>query len=164
MSKLQLTQAPTAKTGMLIRRPIQDVFAAFIDPAVATKFWFTKSSGRLEVGKPVKWEWEMYGAATEVTPTVIEPNRRIVVEWDGYSGRTAVEWRFARLKDSATFVSITESGWTGDGDELVRYACESTQGFTWTLAGLKALLEHNVRLNLVGDRFPKGPREPYPDQ
>jgi hypothetical protein len=24
------------------------------------------------------------------------------------------------------------------------------------LAGLKALLEHNVRLNLVADRFPKG--------
>ena len=24
------------------------------------------------------------------------------------------------------------------------------------LAGLKALLEHNVRLNLVADRYPKG--------
>jgi hypothetical protein len=27
------------------------------------------------------------------------------------------------------------------------------------LAGLKALLEHNVRLNLVADRFPKGLEE-----
>jgi hypothetical protein len=32
----------------------------------------------------------------------------------------------------------------------------STQGFSLVLAGLKALLEHNVRLNLVADRFPKG--------
>jgi uncharacterized protein YndB with AHSA1/START domain len=164
MSNFQLTQVPVAKTGMLIRRPVKDVFAAFIEPAVTTRFWFTKSSGPLEVGKHVKWEWEMYGASTQVTVKVIEPNKRIVIEWDGYSGRTSVEWRFAPLEDGTTFVSITESGWTGDGDELVQYACESTQGFTWTLAGLKALLEHNVRLNLVADRFPKGHQTPYPDQ
>jgi hypothetical protein len=54
-----------------------------------------------------------------------------------------------------TFVSIKESGWTGDGDEPVRYATSSTPGFAWTLAGLKAWLEHKLRLNLVRDRFPK---------
>jgi uncharacterized protein YndB with AHSA1/START domain/shikimate kinase len=164
MSKLQLTEIPAARTGMLIRKPVEEVFAAFTDPAKTTKFWFTRSSGRLEVGKDVTWEWEMYDASTRVTPTTIEPNRRIVIEWDGYSGRTTVEWKFAPQNDGTTFVSIRESGWTGDGDELVRYACESTQGFTWTLAGLKAFLEHGVRLNLVADRFPKGPHEPYPDQ
>jgi uncharacterized protein YndB with AHSA1/START domain len=164
MSKFQLTQAPVAKTGMLIRRPVAEVFAAFIEPAVTTQFWFTKSSGRLEVGKPVTWEWEMYGASTDVNATVIEPNRRIVIDWDGYTGRTTVEWKFASHNDGATFVSITESGWTGDGDDLVNYACDSTQGFTWTLAGLKALLEHNIRLNLVADRYPRGPQEPYPDE
>ncbi|RJG11588.1 polyketide cyclase [Massilia cavernae] len=149
---------------MLIRRPIAEVFAAFIDPDVTTRFWFTKSSGRLAAGKSVTWEWEMYGASTNVTVTAIEPNRRIVIEWDGYSGRTKVEWKFAVHGDDATFVSITESGWAGTGDELAMYACESTQGFTWMLAGLKALLEHNVRLNLVADRFPKGPQAPYPDE
>lgn len=164
MSKLHLTQVPVAKTGMLIRKPVAEVFAAFIDPAVTTRFWFTKSSGRLEAGKEVKWEWEMYGASTMVTAIAVEPNKRIVIEWDGYTGRTTVEWKFAPLTDKETFVSISESGWTGEGDDLVKYACDSTGGFTWTLAGLKALLEHNVRLNLVADRFPKGPQEPYPDQ
>ena len=164
MNNLELTKVPVAKTGMLIRRPVAEVFAAFIDPDITTKFWFTKSSGRLEVGQRVKWEWEMYGASTQVTTKFIEPNKRIVIEWDGYSGRTTVEWKFASQKDGTTFVSITESGWKGDGDNLVNYVSDSTQGFTWTLAGLKALLEHNVRLNLVEDRFPKGPEEPYPDQ
>jgi uncharacterized protein YndB with AHSA1/START domain len=164
MANLQLTQVPVAKTGMLIRRPIADVFEAFVDPDVTTKFWFTKSSGRLEVGKPVKWEWEMYGASTLVTAKTIEPDKRIVIEWEGYSGRTTVEWKFARHANDATFVSITESGWTGSGDELVSYATGSTGGFTWTLAGLKAFLEHGIRLNLVADRFPKGPSEPYPDE
>lgn len=106
----------------------------------------------------------MYGVSTRVSVKKIEPNRRIVIEWDGYSGRTTVEWKFATLDRDATFVSIAESGWSGDGDALLEYVANSTQGFTWTLAGLKALLEHNVRLNLVADRFPKGPSAPYPDE
>jgi uncharacterized protein YndB with AHSA1/START domain len=163
MNDRRLKQVPVAKTGMLIRRPVADVFKAFIDPAVTTKFWFTKSSGPLEVGKPVKWEWEMYGVSSQVIAKAIEPNKRIVVEWQGYSGPTTVEWKFAAHSDSTTFVSIAESGFTGEGDELVKYALGSTEGLTWTLAGLKALLEHNVRLNLVADRFPKGPEVPYPD-
>lgn len=164
MGNLHLTHAPVAKTGMLIRKPVALVFEAFIDPGVTTKFWFTKSSGRLETGKQVTWTWEMYGASTQVMAKVIEPNKRIVIEWDGYSGRTTVEWKFAAQKEGSTFVSITESGWTGNGDELVQYAMDSTQGFTWTLAGGKALLEHDVRLNLVADRFPNGPGDPYPDE
>jgi uncharacterized protein YndB with AHSA1/START domain len=163
MSNLQLTRAPVAKTGMFIRRPVAQVFAAFIDPEVTTTFWFTRSSGRLEAGKSVKWEWQMYGVSTQVTARVIEPNRRILVEWDGYSGRTTVEWKFA-AREGGTFVSITESGWTGDADELVEYVSNSTEGFTWTLAGLKASLEHNVRMNFVADRFPEGPGNPYPGE
>ena len=164
MSELQLSKHPVAKTGMLIRKPVAEVFAAFIDPRVTTRFWFTKSSGILEVGKSVTWEWEMYGASTQVTPKRIEPNRRIVIEWDGYAGRTTVEWRFSSQDAGTTFVSIAESGWTGSGDELVEHASNATQGFTWTLAGLKALLEHDIQLNLVADRFPDGPGEPYPDR
>jgi uncharacterized protein YndB with AHSA1/START domain len=164
MSNLQLNNVPVAKTGMLIRRPVADVFAAFIDPNITTQFWFTKSSGRLEAGKMVKWEWEMYGASTQVTAKTIEPNRRIVIEWQGYSGPTTVEWKFAPMTKDTTFVSITESGFTGSGDDVVNYAINSGQGFTWTLAGLKAFLEHNIKLNLVADRFPNGPGEPYPDQ
>jgi uncharacterized protein YndB with AHSA1/START domain len=151
MSRL-FKRAPIAKTGMLIRKPVADVFAAFINPDITTRFWFTKSSGPLQVGKRVKWEWEMYGASTEVAVKAIEPDKRILIEWDGYSGRTTVEWKFARQKDGTTFVSIAESGWTGDADALIEYVSNSTQGFTWTLAGLKGLLEHNVRLNLVADR------------
>lgn len=164
MGILSLESVPVAKTGMLIRKPVADVFEAFIDPNITTRFWFTSGSSRLEAGKQITWKWEMYNASTLVSVKVIEPNRRIVIEWDGYSGRTSVEWKFAPQTDIATFVSITESGWTGSGDELVKYVISSTEGFTWTLAGLKALLEHNVRLNLVSDRFPKGPGEPYPDE
>src|SRR4030095_11756472 len=101
----------------------------------------------------------MYDIPVPVTAKAVEPNKRIVVEWQGYSGPTTVEWIFAPQKDGTTFVSITEAGFTGDGDELVKQVTDSTQGFSLVLAGVKALLEHGVKLNLVPDRYPKGIEE-----
>lgn len=144
---------------MLIRRPVADVFEAFIDPRITTQFWFTKGSGRLEAGRQVRWDWEMYAISVPVTVKAIEPNARIVVEWPGYSGPSVVEWTFAPQKDATTFVSITEAGFRGSGDEVLKQVADSTQGFSLVLAGLKALLEHDVRLNLVADRFPAGIEE-----
>jgi uncharacterized protein YndB with AHSA1/START domain len=152
----QLKQKPSTKTGMLIRKPVSDVFEAFMDPAITTQFWFTRGSDRLEVGRDVQWDWEMYGISVSVRAKVIEPNRRIVVEWPGYSGPTTVEWRFSPHDEDTTFVTITEAGFTGDADDLVKQVAASTQGFTLVLAGLKAYLEFGVKLNLVADRFPEG--------
>jgi uncharacterized protein YndB with AHSA1/START domain len=100
---------PITNTGILIRKPVAEVFEAFVNPDITTKFWFTKSSGRFEAGKQVQWEWEMYGVSAPVTVKIIEANKRIVIEWLGYSGLTTVEWIFASQKDGTTFVSITEA-------------------------------------------------------
>ena len=143
-----------AKTEMLIRRPVAEVFQAFIDPEITTKFWFTKSSGRLEIGKQIRWEWEMYNASTNVNVKEIEPNKRIVVEWEADGGPTTIEWIFTARPDNTTFVSITNSGFHGTVEEVAEQAIASTEGFTFVLAGLKALLEHNMNLNLIADRFP----------
>src|SRR5215471_4074144 len=144
---LQLTETPTMKTAMLIRRPIVEVFEAFVNPDVATKFWFTKSDGRLEAGKTVQWQWEMYDISIPVTVKAVEADRQIVVEWEGYNGPTTVEWIFESQPDNTTFVRSTETGFIGNGDQLVKQVSDSTEVFCWVLAGLKALLEHDVRLN-----------------
>jgi uncharacterized protein YndB with AHSA1/START domain len=156
VANLQLTHAPVVRTGMLIRTPVTKVFEAFVNPELTTQFWFTKGSGRLEAGKQVRWQWEMYDISIPVTVTALEPDRRLVIEWPGYSGRETVEWNFEPQPDGTTFVRITASGFAGDGDQLVKQATDSTQGFSLVLAGLKAFLEHGIRLNLVADRFPKG--------
>jgi uncharacterized protein YndB with AHSA1/START domain len=136
---------------MLIRRPVEEVFEAFADPAVTVKFWFTKSSGRLEAGKHIRWDWEMYGVHDTVYVKELEPGKRIQVE---FSDHTQAEWVFIRRADHETFVTITSSGFTGDADSVVRRAIDEMGGYTIVLCGLKALLEHNVRLNLVADKAP----------
>lgn len=143
---------PIAKAHMLIRRPVREVFEAFIDPAVTTRFWFTKSSGPLQIGKEVRWDWEMYGVSTQVRVREIEQDKRILIDWDDPA--CPVEWVFDPRGDQETFVTITNWGFHGSDDEVVAKAIDSMGGFTFVLAGLKALLEHNVRLNLVADHMP----------
>jgi uncharacterized protein YndB with AHSA1/START domain len=152
---MQLNQPPITKAEMLIRRPVAEVYSAFTDPAVTTKFWFTKSSGKLRAGERIVWEWEMFGVSAEVVVKSLERNRRILIEWS--DPPTTVEWTFTPHGPDATFVSITNSGFSGDGDAVVNEAIGSTEGFTLVLAGLKALLEHGINLNLVKDRFPSDP-------
>jgi hypothetical protein len=48
---------------------------------------------------------------------------------------------------------VRDTVWMTDVLSQVR---NSTDGFALVLAGLKALLEHDVRLNLVHDRHPDG--------
>ena len=154
--QLQLTHIPQAKAEMLIRKPVAEVFEAFVNPEITSKFWFTKGGGRLEVGRQVQWEWEMYGASAQVDVKAIELNKRILIEWPGNNAPTEVEWVFTPRADDTTFVSITNSGFTGNADELVKQVLDATEAFAMVLAGLKALLEHNIQLNLVADRFPSG--------
>ena len=96
----------------------------------------------------------MYKASTDVNVREIEPNKRILVEWTGDSGPTTIEWIFTARPDNTTFVSITKSGFHGNHEEIAQQAIDATEGFTFVLAGLKALLEHNINLNLIADRFP----------
>ncbi len=154
---MALQNPPVSRTQMLIRRPVSEVFAAFVDPEVTTRFWFTKSSGKLEEGKNIRWDWEMYGASASVSVKRVEANKRIVIEWDD-PPRT-VEWAFAARADNTTLVSISERGFCGSDDEVVAQAIDSMGGFTMTLASLKALLEHDVALNLVADHHPDAHRK-----
>lgn len=149
-SAMQLTAMPTVQVSELIRRPPAEVFAAFVDPAITTRFWFTKSSGALAPGATVRWEWEMYGVADTVQVEAFEPAERLVFSW---SPNRTVEFRFVPRKEG-TVVSVTESGFTGTADEAIAYVADSTGGFTIALCGAKALLEHGIELGAVRDKFP----------
>jgi len=148
---MTLTKPPVARATMLIRRPVEEVFDAFVDPAVTTRFWFSRSSGRLTPGGTVTWSWDQYGVSADVVVTTLEKNERITIEWP-----TPVEWTFTPKGTDATFVSITAYGFTGTDDEKVAQALDSTEGFNLVIAACKAFLEHGIDLRLVSDKNPDG--------
>lgn len=145
--------SPVVKAEMLIRRPAHEVFEAFVDPAVTSKFWFTKGSERLQAGTTVLWEWEMYGVSDEVFVREVRPNERLLVE---SSDGTSIEWTFEARGDRSTFVTIKNSGFAGTEEGVVGQALDAMGGYTMVLCGCKAYLEHGIALQLVADRAPDG--------
>ena len=149
---MEFQKQPVAKAELLIRQPVAEVFEAFVDPDLITKFWFDRSTGRLEAGKTVEWHWELLNASAQVQVKAIDENRRILIEW-GNEDPTIVEWTFFPRSADTTYLRVVNSGFTGDGDEIVGQALESTGGFALVLAAAKAYLEHGIALNIVADRF-----------
>lgn len=144
---------PIVECQMMIRKPVNEVFEAFINPEITTQFWFTKSSGKLESGKIITWEWEMYGVSAQVLVKEITENHKISIEWD--EPTTTVDFEFMVLSSNKTYVVIKNYGYAVEGNELIQKIKDNTGGFTTVLDGAKAWLEHKIKLNLVADKFPK---------
>jgi len=149
--KSPLSSVATVQAEMLIRRPVSEVFEAFVDPDITTKFWFTRSTGKLEAGKEIRWDWEMYGVSDTIIVKELETNRRIVIQ---SSDDTTTEWQFVPRSEDGTFVTIIHSGFEGTDADVTRQAIDSMGGYTMVLCGLKALLEFGIVLNLVADKAP----------
>ena len=135
-------EAPVAKAQLLIRKPVAQVFEALVDPAITSRFWFSKSSGRLETGKRIRWDWEMYGHHTYVDVKA------------GPENPSPVEWTFEDKGNNSTFVVVKNWGFKGTDNEIVTQVIDSTGGFTFLLAGLKVFVEHGIEPNFVVDHAP----------
>ena len=154
IERLKTSLEPVAKIELLIRRPVKDVFEAFVNPSITTKIWFNRSSGPLEVGKSVTWYWDLYNVSAEVRVLDLDVNQRIYFEWKSdLNSPSNVEWKFEDRGDSGTYVRVIHSGFDGDDEDMVEKIVDSTGGFTLVLAAAKAYLEHGIELNIVADRF-----------
>lgn len=150
--QLTLTKPPAVDVTMGIRRPPSDVFSAFVDPSITTRFWIANSTGELEPDRKVRWVMPEAGAEADVIVKAFETDERIVFDWGDGDEFTTVEIRFDPWGDEGTRVHISETGLTGTGDEQAARAADSTGGFTMVLCSLKALLEHDISLEAVNDR------------
>ena len=148
------TDAIVAAQQLVIRKPVSEVFRAFADPMVTTKFWFGRSTGPLEDGANVTWFFDPHGVSADVRVLEFEPDGRILIEWGDFDdGDTStVEFTFEARPRGCTFVRIVNSGFTGDADAVIATALDSVGGFSLVLAAAKAWLEHGVDLHVVADK------------
>src|SRR5690606_6805823 len=86
---MALTTEPVAKATMLIRRPVAEVFNAFVHPAVSSRVWLSRTTGPLVAGEAVTWFWDDYGGSGDVFVQALEPTHRSEFEWP-----TPVDWLF----------------------------------------------------------------------
>ena len=144
----------SARARILIRKPPADVFAAFADADRMGRFWFTRRDGRLIEGRQSTWylgSGEDAFSFEVMARTVSEPDR-LAIDWTGPDGKlTTVEWTFEATGEGHTVLSIVESGFAGEDDEVAARVVDSTAGFNQVVVAAKALIEHGVAINVVDD-------------
>jgi uncharacterized protein YndB with AHSA1/START domain len=133
-----------ARASMFIRRPVAEVFDAFVNPETITKFWLETTTGPLAKGAQVRWHFMVPGATETVTVIAFEDQRRIAFDWsDGHS----VDIGFAAHGDDFTRLGIEVTGFENEDA-----AVNATEGFSIVLCDLKTLLESGRSANLVRDK------------
>jgi uncharacterized protein YndB with AHSA1/START domain len=138
---------PSVQSSMLIRRPVGEVFAAFVNPQTLRKFWLADASGPLAPGARVKWQFMVPGATENVGVTQFEAPRHLAFDW---SEGVHVDVRCEVFGEDGTQVIVTISGFTG-ADALVE-ASNTAEGFAIVLCDLKTLLESGESAHLVRDK------------
>lgn len=147
-----------ATTEMLIRKPPEEVFDAFVNPRIIEQFWLKRASGPLAKDATVEWEFMVQDAHETVTVTEFVPNRMIASRWsDGITVRMA----FEPQDPGSTRFSVAATGFKGaDASSL---AVDATEGFTIVACDLKSLLETGQSGNMVRDKaFLIGADKPGP--
>ncbi|WP_374665672.1 SRPBCC domain-containing protein [Acinetobacter sp.] len=140
------------ETQMLIRKSINIVFNAFVDPLITSQFWFSHSTGYVEKGKLLQWTWQKYGAKAEVQVLDIHENSLIRIEWG--EPKSKVDFKFEKISAMETYVTIKNYDIPLQGQALMDFVIDSTGGFTTVLDAAKIYLEHGISPNLVQDKFP----------
>lgn len=142
-----------AEAALLIRRPVTEVFQAFLDPGIASRFWFSRSSGELREGSTVTWSWDPADCDVAVDVLAVRTGELIAFDWNAYGEFSRVEIQFEAVAANQTWVRASCRG-LGQEPGATRAAADFSESFALVLAGLKALLEHHVVLNLIADRCP----------
>lgn len=147
------TDEITAKATILVRKPRDDVFNAFVDPAVMSKFWLKRRDQGLREGDTVTWFIGDGSDAPEIEVRVksVKPPSQLIIEWGEGDQFTTVSWTLEDQNADTTRLTIEECGFTGSREEVIARVLDSTGGFNQVIVALKALLEHNAVINVVAD-------------
>lgn len=132
---------------MLIRRPVAEVFDAFVNRAKIKKFWLTDTTGPLAHDARVRWTFMVPGATDDVHVKAFEKDRHIAFNW---SDAISVNMDFDSHGENSTTIRLTAEGFTDEN--ATEAAISATEGFTIVLCDLKTLLETGTSAGLVKDK------------
>jgi len=138
-------QALEIKAALQILKPVNEVFEAIVDPAKMSNYFISKSSGKMEEGRQVMWQFPEFEGEFPVRVGKIEKNKYISFFWDMDSLELKVEITLTPRDNNATLVTVTEKG--RDNDESgIKWLKGNTEGWANFLACLKAYLEYGINL------------------
>ena len=133
------------KAALQISKPANEVFEAIVDPLKMSNYFISKSSGRMEEGREVKWQFPEFDMEFPVRVGKMESNKYISFCWDMDEIELKVEITLTPKANNSTLVNITEKS-RNDDDAGIKWLMGNTEGWANFLACLKAYLEYGINL------------------
>lgn len=143
------------KAAIQIGKPANIVFDAIIDPEKMVNYFISKSSGLMEEGKTVIWQFPEFDFEAPVRVGRIEENKYVSFYWEGAEGKDLfVEIILKSQADNSTVVRITEQSMENN-EEGILWLNRNTEGWANFLACMKAYLEYGINLRKGAFNFMK---------
>jgi len=134
------------KAALKMQRPVSQVFEAIVDPSKMSNYFIAKSSGRMEEGKTVTWQFPEFDMEFPVKILKVVKNELIKYSWEDPEGNaTTVEMTLKTMGNDETFVSIIECC-RENNEAGIKWLQSNTEGWANFLACLKAYLEYGINL------------------
>ncbi len=132
----------TAQATLQIQKPVSEVFEAIVNPSHITKYFISESSGRMETGRKLTWEFGDFPGKFPVKVIEIQTNQLISFVWDE---ETLVTIILESHSENSTVVKVTE-GEKDLNEENLKWLIGNTFGWGNFLDCMKAYLEYGINL------------------
>ena len=137
-----------------IQKPVDVVFEAIVNPDQMSQYFISKSSGKMEEGKSLVWNFPEFYADAPVRVGKIIANELITFYWEINQVEVEVEMQLQQKPDGSTVIRIIEKE-MDNNDAGITWLKGNTEGWANFLACLKAYMEYgiNLRKGAFGFRF-----------
>jgi uncharacterized protein YndB with AHSA1/START domain len=138
-------QSLEIKTAIQILKPVNEVFEAIVDPIKMSNYFISKSSGRMETGKQIMWQFPEFELEFPIRVGKITKDKYISYFWDLEGSELFVEMTLTSKGAGSTLVTVNEKGRNND-EAGIKWLKGNTEGWANFLASLKAYLEYGINL------------------
>lgn len=102
------------KVAIQILKPVNEVFEAIVNPEKMSNYFISKSSGKMEEGKEIFWQFPEFDLEFPVRVGKIEKNKYISYYWDLDGLELFVEMTLKIKDNDSTIVTVTEKSRNND--------------------------------------------------
>jgi uncharacterized protein YndB with AHSA1/START domain len=136
------------KTSLKILKPAHEVFETIVDPDKMSNYFISKSTGRMEAGKTLTWQFPEFDMEFPVRVEKVVKDEFISYTWDDWEDntiKTLVEISLEEKAKDETLVTIRE-GSRENNEAGIKWLSSNTEGWANFLACLKAYMEYGINL------------------
>lgn len=133
------------KVSIQVGKPVAEVYDAIAAPSKMNGYFIAKSSGVMEAGKTLVWQFPEFDEQFTVRVDKVEQDKYLSFYWKPDENESLVEISLTPAPGDATVVSITEKSRENNAAGI-KWLSGNTEGWANFLACLKAYLEYNINL------------------